>query len=49
MVNLPAFDIAQAVGFLCFFLGILCFYQKDDRKLKLTIHWTYLRLGHLFS
>lgn len=37
MVNLPAFDIAQAVGFLCFFLGILCFYQKDDRKLKLTM------------
>ena len=37
MLNLPTFDIAQAVGFLSLFLGILCFYQKNDRKLKLTM------------
>lgn len=31
---LPQFDLAQAVGFIGFALGILCFYQRDDRKLK---------------
>ena len=25
------------MGFLSFFLGILCFYQKDDTRLKVTM------------
>lgn len=28
-------NLAQAVGFVSFALGIACFYQKDDRRLKL--------------
>lgn len=31
---MPEFNIAQAVGMISFFLGIVCFFQKDDRKLK---------------
>ncbi len=43
--------IAQALGFLSFALGVLCFYQKDDKRLKLmmvlmslnnTIHFALL-------
>lgn len=30
-------NFAQAVGLFSFLLGILCFYQKDDRKLKLVM------------
>jgi len=29
--------LAQALGFLSFMLGILCFYQKDDKRLKLMM------------
>ena len=39
MLLLRMFDLnfAQAVGLFSFFLGILCFYQKDDKKLKLVM------------
>jgi hypothetical protein len=37
LITLPEFNLAQAVGFLSFFLGILCFYQKDDTRLKVTM------------
>jgi hypothetical protein len=37
LFSLPEFDLAQAVGMLSFFLGILCFYQKDDTRLKITM------------
>ncbi|SMF34458.1 inner membrane protein [Alteromonadaceae bacterium Bs31] len=29
--------IAQALGFLGFALGVLCFYQKDDKRLKVMM------------
>lgn len=29
--------IAQALGFVSFGLGVLCFYQKDDRRLKIIM------------
>jgi len=29
--------VAQALGFVSFVLGILCFYQKNDRRLKLIM------------
>lgn len=34
---IPEFNFAQAVGLVSFALGILCFYQKDDRKLKIVM------------
>ncbi|WP_395344883.1 YgjV family protein [Ningiella sp. W23] len=34
---LPPFDLAQAVGMVSFILGIVCFYQKDDRRLKISM------------
>lgn len=34
---IPEFNFAQAVGLLSFILGIVCFYQKDDRKLKIVM------------
>lgn len=43
--------LAQALGLLSYLLGVLCFYQKDDRKLKIimvvmninnAIHFTLL-------
>ena len=51
-----ALDIAQWVGFVSFLLGILSFWQRDDRKLKLymlafysihTVH--FLLLGSMTS
>lgn len=40
------FNFAQAVGLFSFFLGVLCFYQKDDKKLKLVM--LTLNLNHAF-
>ncbi len=31
---MPEFNLAQALGMLSFFLGVTCFFQKDDKKLK---------------
>jgi hypothetical protein len=31
---MPTFDFAQVLGLLSFVLGIACFYQKDDARLK---------------
>lgn len=45
-MNLPEIDFAQAVGLLSFVLGILCFYQKDDRHLKLMM--VVMNLNHAF-
>ncbi|MCP8899289.1 YgjV family protein [Gilvimarinus xylanilyticus] len=33
-MTFPELNIAQAVGFVSFLLGIACFYQRDDRHLK---------------
>lgn len=35
--NLPPLNFVQALGFLSFLLGVACFYQKDDRKLKIIM------------
>ena len=35
--QLPELNFAQVVGLFSFALGILCFYQKDDRRLKITM------------
>lgn len=35
--RIPELNFAQAIGLLSFALGILCFYQKDDRRLKITM------------
>jgi hypothetical protein len=32
---LPSINLAQAVGLLSFVIGIVCFYQKDDKHLKI--------------
>lgn len=37
MPALPELNFAQAVGLLSFALGIFCFYQKNDKKLKLVM------------
>lgn len=37
------FNIAQFFGLVSFALGIACFYQKDDKKLKITM--TLLQLN----
>lgn len=36
-MTLPEFDGVQALGFLSFALGIACFYQRDDRRLKILL------------
>jgi hypothetical protein len=36
-VMAPLFSFAQIVGLLCFVLGIICFYQKDDKRLKISM------------
>ncbi|UTF59919.1 YgjV family protein [Gilvimarinus sp. DA14] len=33
-MTFPELDLAQAVGFVSFALGIACFYQRDDLRLK---------------
>lgn len=38
------FNFAQAVGIVSFALGILCFYQQDDRKLKMMM--VVMNLNH---
>lgn len=43
---LPEFNFAQAVGLVSFALGIACFYQRDDRKLKLIM--VAMNLNHAF-
>lgn len=49
--HLPPFNFVQALGMLSFALGVACFYQKDDVKLKIlmivmcvinTIHFAML-------
>ena len=40
----PEFNFAQAVGLVSFALGIVCFYQKDDRKLKIVM--VVMNLNH---
>lgn len=45
-MTLPEWNFAQAVGLLSFFLGILCFYQHDDRRLKLMM--VVMNLNHAF-
>jgi hypothetical protein len=37
LTKLPPLDFAQVLGLLSFALGILCFYPKDDRRLKITM------------
>lgn len=39
---LPPFDFIQLLGLLSFALGIACFYQKDDRRLKLLMLFMYI-------
>ncbi len=34
---MPELDIAQALGFLSFGLGIMCFFQKNDLSLKIIM------------
>jgi hypothetical protein len=34
---MTVFYVAQVLGIVSFGLGILCFYQKDDRKLKIIM------------
>lgn len=41
---LTEFNFAQAVGLVSFALGILCFYQQDDRKLKIMM--VVMNLNH---
>ena len=36
-MQIPEIDFAQLVGMLSFALGILCFYQKDDKNLKVMM------------
>ena len=36
-LSLPELNIAQMFGFLSYILGVSCFYQKDDRKLKIVM------------
>lgn len=31
------FNLAQGIGMLSFFLGVCCFFQKDDKNLKLIM------------
>lgn len=31
---MPEFNFAQALGLVSFALGVICFFQKDDKKLK---------------
>lgn len=40
------FNFAQTIGLFSFFFGVLCFYQKDDKKLKLVM--LTLNLNHAF-
>lgn len=53
---LPEFNFAQAVGMLSFIMGIICFYQKDDTRLKImmmvlntTQIWHFALLGAITS
>ncbi|MGQ8367152.1 YgjV family protein [Glaciecola sp. 1036] len=34
---MPELNLAQAIGLLSYFLGILTFFQHDDKKLKVTM------------
>lgn len=34
---MPEFNLAQAVGMVSFILGILCFYQRNDRRLRIMM------------
>ena len=45
-MTFPEFNFAQAVGMLSFVLGILCFYQHDDRRLKILM--VLMNLNHAF-
>lgn len=36
-LSLPELNIAQMFGFLSYLLGVSCFYQKDDKKLKVVM------------
>jgi len=39
-------SFAQALGIVSFLLGVICFYQKNDRKLKVTL--AALHLNNIF-
>lgn len=36
-LSLPELNMAQMFGLLSYLLGVSCFYQKDDRKLKIVM------------
>ena len=41
---MPEFNLAQAFGLLSFVLGILCFYQKNDQRLRIMM--VVMNLNH---
>lgn len=41
---MPEFNVAQGFGLLSFVLGILCFYQKDDQRLRMMM--VVMNLNH---
>ncbi|NVK55843.1 MAG: YgjV family protein [Alteromonadaceae bacterium] len=41
---IPEFNLAQAIGLLSFVLGILCFYQRDDQRLRIMM--VVMNLNH---
>ncbi len=45
-MTFPELNFAQAVGLLSFVLGMLCFYQKDDRRLKILM--VIMNINHAF-
>ncbi|WP_040522489.1 YgjV family protein [Aliiglaciecola lipolytica] len=36
-MSFPEFNLVQGIGMLSFVLGIVCFYQQNDRKLKVML------------
>lgn len=43
-MTFPEWDLAQAVGIVSFALGILCFYQHNDKRLKIMM--VVMNLNH---